>query len=96
MHIPKELRAPLAQQFAAFMIILAVFGFGMMRNANGIKDNVQSECQDRAVAAKAVNLVLDQMITGAEESKVFSQTEKTERIELWAAVKQPVVPCDQP
>ena len=93
MNIPKELRAPLALQFLAFMIVLGVFSFGFIRSANELKASVYESCVSRAGIENNSNRLLDQLIDSASKSSVFSPAEKAERIDGWRAVRHNAEMC---
>ena len=95
MHIPKELRAPLAAQFLVFMIVLSAFSFGMMRNATNLKDAVYNSCNARNVNVVDTNKVLDKLIENAKNSTAFKSEEKIDRIAGWSALRNPLEVCSR-
>ena len=96
MHIPKELRAPLAAQFLVFMIVLSVFSTGMMYNAHTIKEAVFKSCNSRNVNASETNKVLDKLIENAQKSAAFKSEEKMDRMAGWAALRIQLEVCVAP
>jgi len=96
MYIPKELRAPLAAQFLAFMIVLMGFSTYLMAADNELEDAAQHSCVSRNVNRANSNELLNRLIYNAQKSKTYDNAEKVDRMASWAALRQPPEDCAKP
>ena len=84
---------PMAAMFLVFMGVLAIFTFGFIRADNEVRSAIHDSCLARNAIGQNTNLLLDQLIAGAERSTAFKAEEKVERMAGWAALRQPLEEC---
>lgn len=80
----------------AFILVMLAFTLLAYRsevNTNRISRNVYLQCQANNRAANGTNHVLDALIAAVTITKSLPDSEKTDRIKKYQAVKVPMLNC---